>query len=281
MKVYTTEEYIKEGDSIGMFYDRMPRSEKEHRHDFIEIIYVLSGTATEKVDDKVYEVKHGDMLFINYGSIHAFVPHENFRFINICFSPETLGNSIITQENAFSLLSLTAFDEMRGEKNFGLISFFGNERKNIEDILSAMLQEHSDGLRLSNKIIESYMNILITKMLRKTEPSIRQQEINGIWSELSDYIDQNLDSELTLSALASKCFYNPSYFSRMFKQKFQMSLTEYVSRKRVDCAISLLKTTDLSIDEIWARSGFADRSTFYHTFSKYTDATPAEYRGGK
>ena len=65
MKVYTTEEYIKEGDSIGMFSAYMAHAEKEHRHDFIEIIYVLSGTATEKVDDKIYEVKHGDMLFIN------------------------------------------------------------------------------------------------------------------------------------------------------------------------------------------------------------------------
>ena len=133
----------------------------------------------------------------------------------------------------------------------------------------------------SNKIIESYMNILITKMLRKTSPQVDvdSEELDNMWRELSDYIDENLDAKLTLSLLASKCFYNPSYFSRAFKDKFGMTLTEYVNRKRVASASKLLLESDMSVDEISFKVGFFDRSNFYHTFSKIMGTTPSEFRG--
>ena len=96
--------------------------------------------------------------------------------------------------------------------------------------------------------------------------------------KIQEYIEQNPGAELTLSALASKCFYNPSYFSRLFKQKFHMSLTEYVTRKRIENAIWLLCSTTLSVDEISQKTGFVDRSTFYAAFSRITGTTPAQYR---
>ena len=46
--------------------------------------------------------------------------------------------------------------------------------------------------------------------------------------ELFDYIDQNLGSDLTLSTLAGKCFYNPSYFSRAFKKETGLSPMDFL-----------------------------------------------------
>lgn len=280
MKVYTSRQYIADGCNVGIFRADTSRLyiEPPHKHEFIEIIYILAGSGTELVDNKEYEVHPGDMLFLNYGSIHGFTSKENFSFYNISFLPEVVSRSVITPENAFALLSLTAFEEMRRDQNGGLISFSGKECVEIENILSAMLNEYREQLPSCGKVLESYINILITKMLRKTQPGMGTQETGDIWQELSEYIDQNPGAVLTLSALASKCFYNPSYFSRMFKQKFHMSLTEYVSQKRVEYAIRLLRESDLPVDEISARSGFADRSTFYAAFSKVTGNTPAYYR---
>ena len=113
MKVYKTEEWIERGKSMHIFSSHTGGVTPIHTHDFIEIIYVSSGSATQTVDGEVFEVKHGDMIFMNYGSTHSFDAHGDFRYINICFSPETVGQTIITPHNAFSLLSLTAFDEMR------------------------------------------------------------------------------------------------------------------------------------------------------------------------
>jgi AraC-like DNA-binding protein/mannose-6-phosphate isomerase-like protein (cupin superfamily) len=281
LKVYTTEEYIKEGDSIGMFYDRMPRSEKEHRHDFIEIIYVLSGTATEKVDDKVYEVKHGDMLFINYGCVHSFESSDGFSFYNICFSPEIIADSIITKENATSILLLSTFNELCQGAEGSKITFFGKERTEIESLISAMYTEY---VRLENgyaSVMESYLNIILTKMIRKNEVGIHGAEISDVWLELSEFIDENISKELTLETLAKKCFYNPSYLSRAFKENFGVSPIEYITKKRVQLAAALLDDTSMSLEEIQAKVGFSDSGRFARTFTKHTGISPSKYRSSK
>jgi AraC-like DNA-binding protein/mannose-6-phosphate isomerase-like protein (cupin superfamily) len=279
MKVYKTEELIEKGKSLHIFSGtRQDKPEPVHIHDFIELIYVRSGEAEECVDGVSYRVRHGDMVFINYGSTHTFTPCGEYAYINICFSPEVVGDAIVTAENAFSLLSLTAFNEMRSESGGGIVSFFGGERREIEEILSAMLREYREKPTAWGTVTENYLNILITKMLRKTQRGIDSEEMDGMWRSLSEYIDQNLNAELTLSALAQKCFYNPSYFSRLFKQKFHMSLTEYVTRKRIENAIRLLCSTTLSVDEISQKTGFVDRSTFYAAVSRITGTTPAQYR---
>jgi AraC family L-rhamnose operon transcriptional activator RhaR/AraC family L-rhamnose operon regulatory protein RhaS len=282
MKVYKTEELIEKGKSLHIFSGtRQDKPEPVHIHDFIELIYVRSGEAEECVDGVSYRVRHGDMVFINYGSTHTFTPCGEYAYINICFSPEVVGDAIVTAENAFSLLSLTAFNEMRSESGGGIVSFFGGERREIEEILSAMLREYRDKPTAWGTVTENYLNILITKMLRKTQRGIDSEEMDGMWRSLSEYIDQNLNAELTLSALAQKCFYNPSYFSRVFKDKFRMSPVEYITRKRLDRAVLLLCESGFSVDEISERAGFSDRRAFYHAFSKYIGGSPSDYRRGK
>ena len=92
------------------------------------------------------------------------------------------------------------------------------------------------------------------------------------------YIDNNLDSKLTLNDLAQKCFYNPSYFSRIFKEKFKISFVEYITQKRLARAIELLKNTDVSVSDVGQRVGFSDNKSFYHAFSRYYHCTPSQYR---
>ena len=278
MKVYQFENYKDLGRNIHIFSATRTKAETQHIHDFIEIVYYKSGKAVETIDGKSFKVKHGDMIFINRGSTHSFVPDGEFIYINMCFSPDAVADSSLTRENAYSLLSLVAFDEMRKDSNYGKISFFGNERREIEGILSAMLAEYKSRKPAWESVVDSYFNILVTKMMRKTGLGIKKEDVDGMWQELSEYIDENLDSELSLSSLAAKYFYNPSYFSRIFKEKFQVSFVEYVNKKRIDHALELLCESALSVEEICARVGFSDRSNFYHAFSKYVGSTPSEFR---
>ena len=128
------------------------------------------------------------------------------------------------------------------------------------------------------KMMENYLNILLTKMRRADEGSDADGIMKDIWQVLKDYIDENPGSDLSLSALASKCFYNPSYFSRTFKKKFGTSPTEYIRTKRIERAKTLLREEDTPVEVIISRVGFSDRSSFYHAFAAQTGMTPAEYR---
>ena len=277
MHVYKAENLIEKGKSVHVFKSKT-HGVVTHTHDFIEIVYILSGKGVQTVDGKTYDVRRGDMLFINYGSVHGFVLEENSSYINICFSPETVGENIITSSNAFSILSLTAFNELRCEEGGGRITFSGKERGEVEDVLAAMLREYKEKKYAWDTVVGNYLNVLITYMLRKTEVGVEASETDETWQALAEYIDENLQSRLTLSALAGKCFYNPSYFSRVFKEKFGMSLVEYITRKRLAYAVKLLSEGELSVDEISEAAGFSDRSGFYHAFSKYIGGSPSDFR---
>lgn len=279
MKIYKSEKLIEHGKHIHVFFkQKETRKMPLHTHDFIEIVYILSGNVTQYINGSPYEMKRGDLLFLNYGSTHAFDACDGFDYINVCFSPEVLGDSIITSQNAFSILSLTAFNELRGDNNAGTISFSGKERHRIEAILFSMLRECQEKSVGWHTVTEHYLGILLSYMLRHTELVLPESDDNRIWQDLSEFIEANLDSPLKLSVLAGKCFYNPSYFSRVFKERFGVSPIEYITERRLDAAIRLLTETDLSIDEISRRVGFSDRRNFYHAFSKHIGCTPSEYR---
>lgn len=280
LKIYRSDEWIRSDCNFHIFFTNKHSEIKLHTHDFIEIVYVMSGSATECVNDEIYEVKHGDLIFINYQSTHTFNAGKNFSYINICFKPETV-DSLITPENAFALLQLTAFDELRKDNEGGMVSFLGTERDEIEALLKNMLSEYRSKEPFRRIVLESYMNILLVKILRKTNAEPQSIEQSGAWQKIVDYIDRNLGEELTLSALAQKCFYNPSYFSRIFKEHFNMSLTEYVNHRRVELAKTLLSKGELSVEEIAYRVGYSSKTSFYRAFMRVTGSTPAEYKKQK
>ena len=55
-----------------------------HRHDFIEIVYVISGQGIHIVGDSEYEISKGDLFVINYDTPHCFLPLNSGERSTIC-----------------------------------------------------------------------------------------------------------------------------------------------------------------------------------------------------
>ncbi len=70
------------------------------------------------------------------------------------------------------------------------------------------------------------------------------------------------------------------HFSRSFKQSTGLPPHQYILRRRIEHAKSLLKTNELGIAEIGQRLGFSDQSHFTLIFRKFVGATPARWRAG-
>lgn len=279
MKIYKLSELTTAETPIHIFSVETHEASKLHMHDFIEIIYVRDGSGTENVNGETFEVRRGDLLFINVNSTHEFIPHgEGLSYTNICLCPEVVGEKLITPENAFAMLQLTAFDELRLDSDTGITAFSGAERDGIERILDTMLAEYRTRQPSWKTVMESCMNILMIRLLRRFRFAGTDGCEDTTWRELRDYIDRNLGADLTLSALAGKCFYNPSYFSRIFKERFGVPLTEYVNRRRVEHAIDLLTSTALPCESVAEQVGFSSKSSFYRVFTRVTGKTPSDYR---
>ena len=92
------------------------------------------------------------------------------------------------------------------------------------------------------------------------------------------YIRDNLSENLSVSSLAAQFYLTPNYFSRLFKKVKGEGCNEYIARKRVEKAKSLLETTNIKTGQISAMVGYRDANYFSLSFKKYTGVSPTAYR---
>jgi len=105
---------------------------------------------------------------------------------------------------------------------------------------------------------------------------------NATMREIVDYIEENFaDERLSLQFLADRYRLNPAYLSRAFKQETGENWVEYLTRLRLDRAMSLIQTTDMRNYEIAQAIGFADPKYFSACFKNREGITINEFRKGK
>lgn len=93
------------------------------------------------------------------------------------------------------------------------------------------------------------------------------------------YVTTHLDSdELSLHAVAAAVGWSPSHLSAVFSRENGMTFVEYITRQRVERAMTLLRTTTLSTSEIAHQVGYSTPRYFYAVFKKATGLSPGEYR---
>lgn len=92
------------------------------------------------------------------------------------------------------------------------------------------------------------------------------------------YIQQNYDTNISLTEIANLCSVSEVHFSRCFKKETGINFKEYLSIIRLRNAENLLKKTSSSISEIAYNCGFNDSNYFSFKFKKEYGLSPTEYR---
>jgi AraC family transcriptional regulator len=112
------------------------------------------------------------------------------------------------------------------------------------------------------------------KILDKEIQTDYQNRINRVFQ----YIDENLDSDLSLNTISNVAFFSPYHFHRVFKFATKETLNEYVTRRRIEKSALELIHKDIGITEISTKCGFNDNSSFTRAFKKYYGVSPTEFR---
>lgn len=97
-------------------------------------------------------------------------------------------------------------------------------------------------------------------------------------AQINNFICANLDQDLSMAILAEQFHFNPSYLSRMYKRKMNLTISDYISEQRLRLACGLLANTDLKVQAIAKRAGFSSPAYFTQAFSRYYKMSPQEYR---
>lgn len=97
--------------------------------------------------------------------------------------------------------------------------------------------------------------------------------------ELKEFIQDHIDTSISLKELSKKMDINPSYLSREFSRYFEdLSFGEYIRQQRIEKARELMLSSNYSLTEIAYLTGFSDQSHFNRIFKKHIGQTPSQYR---
>lgn len=277
---YKAEEEFQSNEMVDIKTINDNRDEQIHNHDFVEIVYVIQGSGRQLVNGEEFAVKAGDLLFVNYGCTHAFFVDDKFVAYNLMVKVDYFTKNMIKNDNLFYVLALTSFEKIQHELNdkTPLVHFDYSERDDILGLFKNIECELSKNELGKSLILDSYINVILCKVFRKIFVKDSNKDLL-IPQDILDYIASHFNEKISLADLSQRCFYNPAYFSRLFKKTFNMSFTDYIMDLRLKRCSELLKNSDYTIDKIIEECGFSDRNTFYERFKNKFGCTPSEYRG--
>ncbi|WP_199617590.1 helix-turn-helix domain-containing protein [Paenibacillus alkalitolerans] len=106
----------------------------------------------------------------------------------------------------------------------------------------------------------------------------REQQTLTALDRAKNYIQQRFTEDISLEEVAEYVHLNPHYLSKIFKQQFGETFIDFVTRLRIEKAISLMSTGQMSLKEVCFEAGYKDPNYFSRVFKKITGVTPTEYR---
>jgi AraC family transcriptional regulator len=223
-----------------------------------------------KKDDRRRLTK-GDITVTQPGKSKGWQHRGQADFVAVWIAPELIRNTA------------AAAGESRPER-VKLRGNFGTRDPQIEQLGLSLLSElEAEGFG-DRLYAESIASALAVHLLRRYStagatvgrtatmlPSFKLRRA-------TQYINDNLGRNLALSEIARTLAMSSYHFSRVFKQTTGVAPHHYLIARRVECAKSLLRETDLSISEIAHRVGCTNQSHFSVLFHRATAMTPSMFR---
>jgi two-component system, response regulator YesN len=107
----------------------------------------------------------------------------------------------------------------------------------------------------------------------------KKTRISPIVKQAQIYVQKHYqDSSLTLERMAVELHVTTVYLSRMMKQELGISYIGLLTKMRINKAVDLLKTTDMSIREIADQVGYESQHYFSTTFKKLVGVSPKRFK---
>ena len=237
-----------------------------HVHTKHELYYLAKGATKYLIDDEIYPVQTGNIVFIPKGHYHMT---DNGEYKNI----ERYLLSF--DDNLFDSDTRVILDELSEHR---LISISVNHIEEVESLFDRF--KHYVGMdgELGDAVRKIHALAILSFICRhKKEVTPEVSDTDRIAHQVSEYISANYCEELSLSVLSRKFSISESHLSRKFKEVVGIGLNEYITFVRIINAERLLREGKHSITEVATECGFNDPNYFSTVFKKLKGVTPLKF----
>ncbi len=253
----------------------------KHKHNYIEIIYMCSGSTTHIINGST-EIKlfAGDLLFLNQHCFHEILPAgENDIAVNFVVLPEffDVAFDMLKEENAISNFIISSLKTEDSDASY--LHFKVADVYPVQNLVENLVWGIMNGSENNVHINQLTMGLLFVQLLNHT---------NLLEDSFSDgrrkiaiiavrYIEENY-KYASLTTLADTLGLSVSALSKIIKTYTGLTFKELLQLKRLSRAIHLLCNTNLPVTDIIYAVGYDNTSYFHRIFKSKYNMSPFEYR---
>lgn len=250
-----------------------------HWHDEMELIYIKKGIGRITVDFREYKVTGPSLVLILPGQLHSIDPfnEEAMEYENIIFSP----NMLVSRQN-----DVTATDFLLPliTGKITVPTVFTPVYPYYEDIIAPIdacdeiCKTKPQGYELYVKSQLFQFFFILDNRCRNLTTTGKNKKTLDKMKIVLKYIENNYMQKITIGDIAAAVGFSESHFMRYFKETMGTSFVEYLRDYRLTIASRLLTSSDSSILNIAAETGFENLSYFNRVFKEKYKMTPRQFR---
>lgn len=254
----------------------------DHSHDYLEMMFVYSGSIRHMIEGKPLTLKKGELLLMDMVTSHKIEKaSEDDVAVNIIMKRDFFDAYFLKQIGYNDKLTGFVVNAI-GHRSFNhYLHFQSGENDKIWSLIINVLLEYYDKKNGMDTAIRAYMLLLFNELIRNYHDYLDQRLVAeldvSITIDIASYIDQHYKT-LTLKEMAQVFNYNSDYLGKQIKKLTGDSLKNLVKKRKLKEAANLLRNTDLPIMEILDQINYSNASYFYRQFRLEFGMTPDAYR---
>ncbi|MBR1581890.1 MAG: helix-turn-helix transcriptional regulator [Bacilli bacterium] len=234
-----------------------------HKHTFLEIMFIDSGSGTIEINNIKYKAKTDDIILYFPSNMHK----------------EYSDNGTIMHALFFAVKYKEPLKKMFANCNEEYILHTGTNNKTFRKLFNLLIQESkNEELNYTSNITNCIAKTIILKILQLFSSGNKKAATNEYVQKIQDYLDKHYLEEIDLDKYYETLPFSKYYIARLFKSTLGVTPVNYIISKRIDHAKTLLNKTDMKIINIANEVGYKDIYYFTKVFKKEVGVSPSSYR---
>ena len=260
----------------------LQRGFRAHRHDFLELSYVIEGRGSEVVNNVRHEMVPGTFTFVQPYQVHELFtePGSTLLLYNCMFSMDLLMDAGGHGDGLAELIEPSPLPPYT--------AFTGAVAERTRFLIDDMMREYEGNAPWRLTLLQARLKELLVcfdRERRKHQPAdaaVASSSKPGasVWP-IIHHIHRNYQEDVTLTQLSDRFGMSASRISEVIKEKTGQTFVHFLQDLRLRHASSLLVSTDYSVVEVALEVGFGSYKTFAKVFRERKGMAPLAYRKAK
>jgi len=227
------------------------RSIERHEIKFHELTFLFDGEMTYYINDEMYHMVSGDIIYIPAGSMRQRI---------------TSGNS-----NDYISINFHSLDKMP-------LKYLSKNSINAEIKLLLSYFDSIFQVSYLSDINQNKMIYALEALVCQISDNMNKNHASSLANNIANFLSNHYREKITLDIVSREMFFSAVYCESEFRKYMGKSIINYLIDIRVGEAKKLLKDTSMSCANIASVVGFDDANYFSRVFKKRTGYSPLQYR---